>query len=481
MPTTSYNIIKAYNPELILDVVNTYLTADVTASSGTLTVPNVVGIGVSDYLLLGDFGQETAEIVRVHTSTAPSSTTITLNANTTYAHIRGERVFRIDRNQVEFSRATTLTGSKSVLATSDIQPDRLYTTYEDTTNSTGWGFYRWKNSADTTYTNYSESYPYAGYSEQTLKKIFDSVLTDIGLVDDNGQPLWTNKISREAAYQAVVDCQDLIARRRYRWSYLTNFNVNFGELATGDDAYDLPSQIAKEDGQAQILALRIGANKAMKYIDKRTLNEWREDVNQTTLGGAITGTGDTTITLTDSSDFGDSGNIQVIADDGESIDEIAYTSNNRTTNVLSGVTGIAAAVANGAIVWQGAMFGEPKRYTVFENSVILDPPPTFDWEQYNLIGDIYEKPTVVNDLADEAQFPATVIKPFVKYKLDLLRYDGDEVKAAPSYERFKERLAEIELAENNGQRFSFRPNRVPNTTSNLRTLNRLDPTVTAGE
>ena len=481
MPSTSYNIIKAYNPELILDVVNTYLTADVTASSGTLTVPNVVGIGVSDYLLLGDFGQETAEIVRVHTSTAPSSTTITLNANTTYAHIRGERVFRIDRNQVEFSRSTSLTGSKTTLTTSDIQCDRLFTTYEDQTNSSGFGWYRWKNSADTTYTNYSESYPYAGYSEQTLKKIFDSVLTDIGLVDDNGQPLWTNKISREAAYQAVVDCQDLIARRRYRWSYLTNFNVNFGELATGDDAYDLPSQIAKEDGQAQILALRIGANKAMKYIDKRTLNEWREDVNQTTLGGAITGTGDTTITLTDSSDFGDSGNIQVIADDGESIDEIAYTSNNRTTNVLSGVTGIAAAVANGAIVWQGAMFGEPKRYTVFENSVILDPPPTFDWEQYNLIGDIYEKPTVVNDLADEAQFPATVIKPFVKYKLDLLRYDGDEVKAAPSYERFKERLAEIELAENNGQRFSFRPNRVPNTTSNLRTLNRLDPTVTAGE
>ena len=463
-----------------MNVLRTPLTADSTAASGTITVSNIVGVGVGDYLLIGEFGQETAEIVRVHTVTAPSGTTITLNANTTYAHIRGESVYRIDRNQVEFSRATTLTGSKSVLVTSDITPDSLYTVYEDTTNTTGFGFYRWKNSADTTYTNYSESFPYAGYNEQTLKKIFDSVLTDMGLVDDNGQPMWTNKVSREAAYQAVVDCQDLIAKRRYRWSYLTNFDVNFGELTTGDDAYDLPTQIAKEDGQAQILELRIGSNKPLEYVDKRTLNEWREDINQTTLGAAITSTGNTTVTLTDSSDFSDGGSIQVIADDGESIDSIAYTANNRSTNVLSGVTGIAATVANGAIVWQGATFGKPRRFSVFEDTVVLDPPPSEAWEQYNLIGDIYEKPLVVNDLADEAQFPATVIKPFVKYKLDLLRFDGDETKAAGSYARFQERMTEIEQSENNGQRFSFKPNRKPNTTTNLRTLTELDSTSTTG-
>src|SRR3990167_5281940 len=157
MSSTSFPVLQSYNPELLLNVLRTPLTADSTAASGTITVSNIVGVGVGDYLLIGEFGQETAEIVRVHTVTAPSGTTITLNANTTYAHIRGESVYRIDRNQVEFSRATTLTGSKSVLVTSDITPDSLYTVYEDTTNTTGFGFYRWKNSADTTYTNYSES------------------------------------------------------------------------------------------------------------------------------------------------------------------------------------------------------------------------------------------------------------------------------------------------------------------------------------
>ena len=229
MPTTGFNILRSYNPELLFDVISTPLTADSTAASGTLTVSGIIGVSVGDYLLIGEFGQETAEIVRVHTSSAPSGSTITLNANTVHAHARSELVYRIDRNQVEFSRATSLAGEKSVLTTADIRCDSLYTVYEDQTNSSGFGFSRWKNSADTTYSNYSESYPYAGFSEQSLKKIFDSVLLDMGYVDDNGQPLWSNKVSREAAYQAVVDCQDLIARRRYRWSYLTNFNVNFGE------------------------------------------------------------------------------------------------------------------------------------------------------------------------------------------------------------------------------------------------------------
>lgn len=478
MPQTAYPVLQAYNPELLLNAVSAVLTADVAAAASTLTVASITGIGVGDYLLIGEFGQERAEIVRVHTATTPSGTTITLNANTVYAHNRDEKITRIDRNQVEFSRSTTLTGSKNVLTTVDIRCDDLYTIYEDTTNTTGFGFYRWSNSADATFSNYSESFPYAGYGQQTLKKIFDSVLMDMGLVDDNGQPMWTRKVSREAAYQAVVDCQEVCARKRYRWSYLTNFDVVIAEIATGDDTYDLPDLVAREEGQAMILAARIGSRKDMEYMDKRELNKRRVGIVQTTLGAAISSTSDLTITLTDSSDFKASGNIQVIADDQDEIDEIAYTANNKGTNVISGVTGIVETVSNGAIVWQGATFGEPRRYTVFEDTIVLDPPPAPDWEKYNLIADLYEKPTVVNDLADEAQFPATVIKPYVKYKLDLLRYDGDESKAAGSYTLFQQRLEEIEAAENNGQRFSFRPNRKPNTTRNLRSLNDLDSTST---
>ena len=56
------------------------------------------------------------------------------------------------------SRATTATGAKTVLATNEIEPDDLYTRYEDSANTTGYGFTRWKNGAD--YSEYSDPIPY---------------------------------------------------------------------------------------------------------------------------------------------------------------------------------------------------------------------------------------------------------------------------------------------------------------------------------
>src|SRR3990167_1657313 len=103
MASTVYSIIRAYNPDLLLDAEQTFLDADVAASVGTLTVRSITAFGVGDYILLGEFGQEDTEILRVHTSTAPSGTTITLATNTTIAHKRGTVIYRIEKNRVEFS------------------------------------------------------------------------------------------------------------------------------------------------------------------------------------------------------------------------------------------------------------------------------------------------------------------------------------------------------------------------------------------
>ena len=107
-----------------------------------------------------------------------SGTTITLVVAPQYPHPNGTPVYNIDRNQIRFSRGTTVVAAdSSTLATVEIDCDQLYTTYEDTTNTTGFGFARAMNSADSTFSNYSESFPYAGYGENSLKKIFDSAST----------------------------------------------------------------------------------------------------------------------------------------------------------------------------------------------------------------------------------------------------------------------------------------------------------------
>uniref|UniRef100_A0A6M3Y3K8 Uncharacterized protein n=1 Tax=viral metagenome TaxID=1070528 RepID=A0A6M3Y3K8_9ZZZZ len=463
----NYVQLKAYNSDLLKGAVKTYLTSDLSAVGAALTVRNITGFGVGDYILIGEFGQEKAEIVRLHASTAPTGSTITLAANTSFTHEKGTPIYRIDRNQVEFSRATTLTGAKSVLATSSILADELETIYEDSTNTTGYGFYRFKNEGDTTYTNYSESIPYAGYGSQTLKKIFDSALRKLGLIDALGEPQFSPVATRGAAFDAVCDCQEEIALLKHRWSYLLDFEVNISELATGQDTYSLPTNIAFENGQAAIQNVKIGSRDHLKYIDKEWLNNRRKNVVKTTLGAAISATTDTTVTLTDVSDFDDSGSIYVIDDDAEGYDTISYTSKTNSTNLLNGVTDITETHADAAIVWQGVDFGKPSHYTVYEDNIILDVPPDTDWNDYNLLADIYTTPTVVNDLADEAQFPSAVIKPYVAYYLAEIIDDGPSNRSQAFYSQYEKELSKLIDKENNGQFIKMQPNRKPDVTSNF--------------
>jgi len=462
MATTPFVVLQAYNPDLLLNVQSTFVTTDETSLDTTLAVENIVGFSDGDYVLIEDFGQENAEIARI--SGAPSAGVLTLATALSFIHTKDTRVYRIDRDRVEFSRATTLTGSKSVLATVDITPDSLYTVYEDVTNTTGFGFYRWNNQADNTFSNYSESTPYAGYSGQTLKRIFDTALSDLGYLDSMGQPKFPTAFSRETAVQAVMDCQEELGGLKTRWSYLTDFDVIVSELSTGQDEYALPSTIARENGRLALWNVRIGRRNELKYMDKNEFNERREEVVKTSLGAAISSVADTEVTLSDVSDIDDSGSFVVIDDDGEGFDTITYTGKTNSTNLATGVAAITETHANGAIVWQGVSFSEPARYTVYEDTLFLDPPPAVAWNDFNLIADLYIRPTVVNDLADEAQFPAYVIKPYVSWKLALASADGDPRKADYFKQIYDDKVKDLLRNERNGQKFLFKPSRRPERT-----------------
>lgn len=59
-----------------------YLTTDVASGSSTLTIDNINGFAINKVLLLGNFGEPTAEIIKTHASTAPTGTTVTLLSKT---------------------------------------------------------------------------------------------------------------------------------------------------------------------------------------------------------------------------------------------------------------------------------------------------------------------------------------------------------------------------------------------------------------
>ena len=113
----------------------TFLIADIAAAVGAFTVANIDGYAIDQLLWMNPYG-ERSEIVITHSARA-SGSTVTLAANTVFAHYAGEKVYRIEFNQVEISHAATLAGIKSVLATSALQADQIEFPYLDTSQTTG--------------------------------------------------------------------------------------------------------------------------------------------------------------------------------------------------------------------------------------------------------------------------------------------------------------------------------------------------------
>ena len=219
-------LLKCYNRALIDDREKTFLTASVAAAGTTLTVIAVnadVGSGSTwadnTYLILGEIGSPTAEILQM-ASTASDGTSLTIDQSGSggarFAHSIGEPVYRIDFNRVEFSQSATnsVTGI-SVLATQLVQPDDEYTRYEDTTNSTGYGFVRFENQTTGSFSSYSDGVNYetsgegSSYDPRTLwrmrkrvRKLLDEDRPNSKLTDDDIRDALNDK-QRDVGHQRL--------------------------------------------------------------------------------------------------------------------------------------------------------------------------------------------------------------------------------------------------------------------------------------
>ena len=159
-------LLKAFNKSLIDDREKTVLTVAAAAGSTTITVAGVDSNAWADndYIILGEIGTPTAEVMQIN-GTVTDGTSLTIDrsgsSNTRFAHAIGEPVYRIDYNRAEFNRsATNSTTGVAVLTTAEIQPDDEFTRYEDTANTTGYGFIRWNNQTSGAFSSYSDGVNY---------------------------------------------------------------------------------------------------------------------------------------------------------------------------------------------------------------------------------------------------------------------------------------------------------------------------------
>src|SRR3990167_7427220 len=235
------------NRVLTRDRDKTYLTKSSASSSTANQVLTVQGVDSNafadnDYVIVGEIGTNTAEIMRISASVS-DGTSLTVSRSTTsgadtnglrYDHAIGEPVSRIAFNQIEISHNTTdTTTSATVLTTTELKPNEEFTGYEDTTYTTGYGFVRYKNEETGTFSSYSDGIPYVNQSSKSLYMLMLKVRALIGEQTDEF-------IKDDEIRDSLNDKQRDIAQLRL-WSFYEK-ERSFSSVAN-QFAYTIPSGI----------------------------------------------------------------------------------------------------------------------------------------------------------------------------------------------------------------------------------------------
>lgn len=396
-----------YFPDLT-DNELTFLSADETSGQTTLSVDSGRNFVANDYVVIGE-----GEFAEIRKLSSQSDTTITTDT-TLYAHSRGTKVQFIPYNQIVVSRSTDGV-TYTALSAVDINPQNLYTVIHRTTDvSTDYYKARFYNSTlgVTGYSDYSDVVTATGYADNTVWAIKDRALRELG---EQKSELITDQFLNESLWEGRRELdQD---PRVNRWSWRNKIDENIGSIVSGTYTFALPTNLRDPESNKNISSIRIGKeNTPLDYQDTIRFNQNYLDVAHTTLNGAVL-TADTSIILTDSGDFDESGSIYVASQAiGETVDVIAYTANTETTNTISGVTGIrTAGHATGTDVWQDVSFGKPTAYTVDGDSGVIkfDVPFKDDLAGENIYMDYYSTMTAYDSDADLLDEPSTDL--FVNY------------------------------------------------------------------
>lgn len=122
-------ILKVTNLD-VSNNVSTSLSEPAANATTTLNVKNTAGFQQNDYVLVGSMGEEKTELVQI--TAIPNNTQFTVTA-LKFDHGTDTMIIFTKFNQVRIFRSTTGGIVYNVLATVDMQVDRLITNYDDTT------------------------------------------------------------------------------------------------------------------------------------------------------------------------------------------------------------------------------------------------------------------------------------------------------------------------------------------------------------
>lgn len=426
----------------------TFISTDAASGVTSLTVEDGLKFANAEYLVVGNIGAEKTEIVKI--SGTPSATSISLTAATDFAHNRGTRLISIPFNQAIIGRSTDSGASYSDLATIALRLDATETYYQNTSGAST-DYYRVKfyNSTTALASSNSDGLIATGYAANTAGELIRRTLVSMGEKIDG------NVITKEFLIEALHEGRQEIDRHILidRWSFRTVFDYDAGDMIPGRYQITLPTDLRDVDTYKNILAVYLGKGKReLTKVDKRSLNGWYRGVAHSTLNGAIT-SASTSIVLTSSGDFDESGTVDIAAESiSGTVDNAAYTTNTESSATLGTVTSIADSHATARDVWQGASFGLPSEYTVYEDKITFSQPFGDDYAGENVFIDYYAKMTKADSDGDTLDEPwAEIYIPYLRFRIKKRKNSQINRDEDPDFKEWNDRKEAAARKEFTGQ------------------------------
>src|SRR3990167_6731374 len=253
------------------------LDADAAAGASTLTVKSIIGAAINNLLFIREPGNERAEIIATHSATAPSGNTVTLAETLVEAHPAGTVIRIVPANQVRFYRSATEVDANAddsaltaLAAAQNIDPTTIRNFYDDTTQTSGFYYWRFSDSVNSVNLLYSDPIPWGiasvRHAEDEVGYLLDFVRRKLGHEFDA-------RFSKQTAMDEVNACLRYMQGKLKRFGrYLVPDSV-LGQTARGAFDMAVPSDIYDEDSNKSILQLRIdGATNPLIPLDEKEMD-----------------------------------------------------------------------------------------------------------------------------------------------------------------------------------------------------------------
>ena len=348
--------------ELLITTARTKLNMPVALGESAIQVYSINGFDVNIPLLIGDFGNESAEIINTHSTTAPANKIISLNSAISKGHNQDTPVFVLIYDTVELSHADAEDGAKTIISSAIINPESEDYVIDDETYSDGYYFIRYQNSITTQFSDYSDPIPHDGLEPNTVGAVIYEVLEDLNCSLDE-------KLTHSMLLSALNRMMREVRGRLNKWSDYQKFDANLGVIQAGTVAYDLPDDIYTKSTNRSIKNVKVAGIK-LRYIDK---NEY-DRINRQSFSSLIVqaNPGNTSLRLDDAIDFTEAGVVTVFV--GGERHKITYTSKGSGNNTLYGVPvsgdgSIPEALYVGSIVAQNETYADPQVYTIYNQQL----------------------------------------------------------------------------------------------------------------